>query len=79
MGKLESKPTYIHLEILVSKAINRCGATRSTLNLMLSETLRQENNCTQIGHIAFKYSNSLHGVMTSFVQYVRQILRSFDG
>ena len=52
---------------------NRCVASRSTLNLMFSKTWRQENNCAQIGHIAFKYSNNMHGVTTSSVQFVRKI------
>ena len=42
---------------------NRCGASRSTLNFAFSETWRQENDCQQIGHMAFKYSNNLHVIM----------------
>ena len=42
---------------------NRCGASRSTLNFVFSKTWRQENDCQQIGHMAFKYSNNLHGIM----------------
>ena len=57
---------------------NRCGASRSTLNFVFSKTWRQENNCPQIGHMAFKYSNNLHGNTPSFVQYVRKTPWSFD-
>ena len=42
---------------------NRCGASRSTLNFVFSKTWRQENDCQQSGHMAFKYSNNFHGIM----------------
>ena len=58
---------------------NRCGASRSTLNFVFSKTWRQENNCPQIGHMAFKYGNNLHGITPSFVKYVSKIQWSFDG
>ena len=58
---------------------NRCSASRSTLNFVFSKIWRQENNCQQIGHMAFKYSNNLHGVTPSSVQYVHKIPWSFDG
>ena len=56
---------HIKLETWFSKG-NRCGASRSTLNFVLSKTWRQENNCPQIGHMAFKYSNNLHGITHLF-------------
>ena len=47
---------------------NRCGASRSALNFVLSKSWRQDNNCPQIGHMAqFKYSNNLHCITPSFV------------
>ena len=58
---------------------NRCGASRSTLNFVFSNTWRQENNCPQIGHMAFKYGNNLHGITPLFVQYVGKMQWSFDG